>query len=246
MFPSIVRKSIDVFKTRAAIAQLRLKNAGNAQSHVSRETATAAYFDQSRRSAMKARNGALVFDRFTKAASAATLFLSEGGLLMRCVSFLLMILAAAATSSVRGQQSDAPEALRDAARAAAIEERAPARDARRDGRQERRDERQEARGDRGDNHELLRLALIAALRDGDFGDRQSVREERRDDRQAGREERRDDRGGDHELLRLAALAALRDGDFGDRQSVREERRDDRQEGREERWDDRRESRGDRD
>ena len=84
---------------------------------------------------------------------------------------------------------------------------------------------------------MLRLALLAALRDGDFGDRQSVREERRDDRQEGREERRDerqeargDRGDDHELLRLAVLAALRDGDFGDRQSVREERRDDRQEG----------------
>ncbi len=57
----------------------------------------------------------------------------------------------------------------------------------------RRDERQEARGDRGGDHELLRLALIAALRDGDFGDRQSVREERRDDRQEGREARRDER-----------------------------------------------------
>ena len=111
------------------------------------------------------------------------------------------------------------------------------------GREERRDDRQEARGDRGGDHELLRLALLAALRDGDFGDRQSVREERRegrqerrDDRQEGREERRDDRqeargdrGGDHELLRLALLAALRDGDFGDRQSVREERREGRQE-----------------
>ena len=45
------------------------------------------------------------------------------------------------------------------------------------------------RGDRGGDHELLRLALLAALRDGDFGDRQSVREERRE----GRQERRDDR-----------------------------------------------------
>ena len=110
----------------------------------------------------------------------------------------------------------------------------------------------ERRGDRGDDHELLRLAVLAALRDGDFGDRQSVREERRDDRQEGREERRDDRreargdrGDDHELLRLAVLAALRDGDFGDRQSVREERRDDRQEGREERRDERREALSDR-
>ena len=51
----------------------------------------------------------------------------------------------------------------------------------------------ERRGDRGGDHELLRLALIAALRDGGFGDRQSVREERRDDRQEGREERRDER-----------------------------------------------------
>ena len=33
------------------------------------------------------------------------------------------------------------------------------------------------------------LRLLAALRDGDFGDRQSVREERRE----GRQERRDDR-----------------------------------------------------
>ena len=51
--------------------------------------------------------------------------------------------------------------------------------------EERRDDRQEARGDRGGDHELLRLAVLAALRDGDFGDRQSVREERRDDRQEG-------------------------------------------------------------
>ncbi len=158
---------------------------------------------------------------------------------MRCVSFFLVILAVAGTSSVRGQQPEFREVR---------EER---RDDRQEGREERRDDRREARGDRGGDHELLRLALIAALRDGDFGDRQSVREERRDDRQEGREERRDDRreargdqGGDHELLRLAALAALRDRDFGDRQSVREERRDDRQEGREERRDDRREARGD--
>ena len=108
------------------------------------------------------------------------------------------------------------------------------------------------RGDRGGDHELLRLALLAALRNGDFGDRQSVREERRDDRQEGRGERRDDRqeargdrGGDHELLRLALLAALRDGDFGDRQSVREERSRRSTRGREERRDDRQEARGDR-
>ncbi len=119
---------------------------------------------------------------------------------MRRVSFVLMILAVAGTSSVRGQQPKIGEALRDKARDAVIEERGPARDARREGRQERRDDRQEgreerrderreARGDRGDDHELLRLALIAALRDGEFGDRQSVREERRE----GRQESRDDR-----------------------------------------------------
>ena len=182
-----------------------------------------------------------------KSCLGSNIFPSEGGLLMRRVSFVLMILAVAGTSSVRGQQPEVGEALRDAARDAVLEEREPARDARREGRQERRDdrqegrearrdERQEARGDRGDDHELLRLALIAALRNGDFGDRQSVREERRDDRQEGREDRRDDRqeargdrGDDHELLRLALLAALRNGDFGDRQSVREERREGRQE-----------------
>ena len=71
---------------------------------------------------------------------------------MRCVSFPLVILAVAGTSSVRGQQ---PEARK-------------------------------------------------ALRDGDFGDRQSVREERREGRQEGRD---------------------------DRQEVRETRRDERQESR---------------
>ena len=71
---------------------------------------------------------------------------------------------------------------------------------RQEAREDRRDDRQEARGDRGGNHELLRLAALAALRDGDFGDRQSVREDRREgrqerrgDRQEGREDRRDDR-----------------------------------------------------
>ena len=74
------------------------------------------------------------------------------------------------------------------------------REARQSAREDRRDDLQEARGDRGGDHELLRLALLAALRNGDFGDRQSVREERRegrqerrDDRQEGREDRRDDR-----------------------------------------------------
>ena len=65
------------------------------------------------------------------------------------------------------------------------------------GREERRDDRQESRSDRGGDHELLRLALLAALRDGDFGDRQSVREERREGRQERRRStearRRDDR-----------------------------------------------------
>ncbi len=155
---------------------------------------------------------------------------------MRRISFVLMILAVAGTSSVRGQQPKIGEALRDKARDAVIEERGPASDARREGRQERRDDRQEgretrrddrqeARGDRGDDHELLRLALIAALRNGDFGDRQSVREERRegrqesrDDRQEARETRRDDRqevrgdrGDDRELLRLALLRRFATG-----------------------------------
>src|SRR6476646_6650390 len=73
------------------------------------------------------------------------------------------------------------------ARQSAREER---RDDRQEGREDRRDDRQEARGDRGGDRELLRLALLAALRNGDFGDRQSVREERREgreDRQEGRE-----------------------------------------------------------
>ena len=68
------------------------------------------------------------FRRITKAASAATLFHSEGGLLMRCVSFVLVILAVAGTSSVRGQQPEAREALREAV----LEERAPVREERRE------------------------------------------------------------------------------------------------------------------
>jgi hypothetical protein len=128
---------------------------------------------------------------------------NAGGLLMRRVSFVLMILAVAGTSSVRGQQPEARKALRDGDsgdRQSVREERREGRQEGRDDRQEaretRRDERREARGDRGDDHELLRLALIAALRDEDFGDRQSVREERRegrDDRQEARETRRDER-----------------------------------------------------
>ena len=120
-------------------------------------------------------------------------FRNDGDLVMRCVSFFLMILAVAATSSVRGQQPAVGEALRDAARDAVLEQRTPIREERREARQERRDERQEARGDLGDDRELLRLAVIRALRDGDFGDRQSVREERREDRQEARQERRDER-----------------------------------------------------
>ena len=113
---------------------------------------------------------------------------------MRCVSFVLLILAVAGTSSVRGQQPTVREALRDAARDGDFGDRQSVREERREGRQERRDDRQESRSDRGGDHELLRLALLAALRDGDFGDRQSVREERREGRQErGREERRDDR-----------------------------------------------------
>ena len=96
---------------------------------------------------------------------------------MRSVSFLLMILAVAWTSSVRGQQAAGREAVRDAVRDAVLEGREPARDARREGRQEsrddrqearetRRDDRQEARGDRGDDHELLRLALLRRFATG--------------------------------------------------------------------------------
>ena len=139
---------------------------------------------------------ALVLARITKAASAATLFRSKGGLLMRCVSFLLMILAVAGTSSVRGQQPEVREALRDAARDAVLEEREPARDARHevarnvatiDKRGARNvgmsDKRCAAIGETTTSCYALRV--LAALRDGDFGDRQSVREERRDDRQEG-------------------------------------------------------------
>ena len=121
----------------------------------------------------------LALDRISKAASAATHFRGAGGLLMRCVSFLLVICAVAGTSSVRGEQP------------ADREGRQERRDDRQEGRQERRDDRQEARGDRGDDHELLRLAVLAALRNGDFGDRQSVREERREGREERRDERRD-------------------------------------------------------
>ena len=89
---------------------------------------------------------AVVLARITKAASAATLFRSKGGLLMRCVSFLLMILAVAGTSSVRGQQPELREALRDAARRGA-KERGPAREERREGR--RGTSRRSTRGARG-------------------------------------------------------------------------------------------------
>ena len=176
---------------------------------------------------------------------------------MRCVSFILMILAVAGTSSVRGQQPAVREAIRDAA-AAVLEERGPIREARREAR--RNVATIDKRGARNVGMIAKRraaiwettascyaLRLLAALRDGDFGDRQTVREERRDDRQEVRQERRDerqeargDRGGDGELLRLALIAALRDGDFGDRQVGREERREDRQEAREERRDERQE------
>ena len=90
---------------------------------------------------------ALVLARITEAASAATLFHSKDGLVMRRVTFLLMILVVAGTSSVRGQQPDAREALRDAA----LKERGPAREERREGRQDRRDDRQEGREERRDD-----------------------------------------------------------------------------------------------
>ena len=118
------------------------------------------------------------------------------------------------------------------------------RDDRQEGREARRDERREARGDQEDGHELLRLPIIAAIRDGDLGDRQSVRKERRegrqdsrDDRQEGREARRDEQQERREAIgetttscyALQLLRRVRNGDFGDRQSVREERREGRQE-----------------
>ena len=65
---------------------------------------------------------------------------------MRCVSFLLMILAVAGTSSVRGQQPEAREAIRDAVRDAVLEEREPIREARQEARETRRDERRESLG----------------------------------------------------------------------------------------------------
>src|SRR6476646_9380180 len=87
-------------------------------------------------------------------------------------------------------------------------------EARQSARETRRDDRQEARGDRGDDHELLRLAALAALRDGGFGDRQSVREDRREgrqDRRDDRQEARGDGGGDRELLRLGSEADTSEG-----------------------------------
>jgi hypothetical protein len=135
-----------------------------------------------------------------KSCLGSNIFPNAGGLLMRRVSFVLMILAVAGTSSVRGQQPEARKALRDGDfgdRQSVREERREGhqegRDDRQEARETRRDERREARGDRGDDHELLRLALIAALRDGDFGDRQSVREERREGRQEGRDDRQEAR-----------------------------------------------------
>jgi hypothetical protein len=67
---------------------------------------------------------------------------------MRYVSFLLMILVVAGTSSVRGQQPEVREPLRDAARDAVLENREPVSDARREVRQARRDERQDSLSDR--------------------------------------------------------------------------------------------------
>src|SRR4026209_2330903 len=66
-----------------------------------------------------------------------------GGLAMRCISFLLMILAAAATNSVRGQQPEIREAVREGLRDAGLEAREPAREERRDARDTRRDERRD-------------------------------------------------------------------------------------------------------
>ena len=107
-------------------------------------------------------------------------------------------------------------------------------------------------GDRGDDHELLRLAFIAAFRDRDFGDRQSVREDRRegrqasrDDRQEGHEARRDerqehtgDRGTTTSCYALRLYGAAQPGfwEIGSRSETtaregRQASRDDRQEGR---------------
>jgi len=81
---------------------------------------------------------------------------------MRCVSFVLLILAVAVTSSARGQQPEVRDALRDAA----LENRGPISDARREVRQTRRDERRESLSDSdSDLRAQVREALRDALRD---------------------------------------------------------------------------------
>ena len=74
---------------------------------------------------------------------------------MRRVSFLLMVLAVAGTSTVRGQQPEVRKALRDgdfgdrqSVREERREGRQESRDDRQEGREARRDERREARSDR--------------------------------------------------------------------------------------------------
>src|SRR5687767_7212661 len=102
---------------------------------------------------------------------------------MRCVSFLLTILAVVGTSSVRGQQPELREAIRDAARDPAIakkesaggerrEAREERRDDRQEGREERRDERREGREDR--DRGSLWAAIREAIRDGESGDRGAI------------------------------------------------------------------------
>ncbi len=66
---------------------------------------------------------------------------------MRCVSFVLLMLAVAATSSARGQQPQVREALRDGVCDGDFGDRQSVREERREGRQERRDDRQERHGD---------------------------------------------------------------------------------------------------
>ena len=108
------------------------------------------------------------------------------------------------------------------------------------------------------DHELLRLAVLAALRDGDLGDR-AVRQRgtpRGSPGSSGRAASRTEMcvtamGIEmmriHELLRLALLAALlRNGDLGDRQSVRDAPREGRRDERRESLSDLRNRDGDRD
>ena len=129
---------------------------------------------------------------------------------MRCVSFVLLILAVAVTSSVRGQQPEVREALRDAARDAAIENRGPISDARREVRQTRRDERQESLSDSdSDLRTQVREALRDALRDAAIENRGPISDARREVRQTRRDERQESLSDSDSDLRTQVREALR-------------------------------------